>query len=76
MSAQRDRPVVRGEDARRFLENEQRVNNEIEQAKEAAIRRDERERIAAVLAHMGKCPPVECGDGCFACWREYLTSEE
>lgn len=48
----------------------------IEGAKEAAIRRDERERIAIILAHMGKCPPVECGDGCFACWREYLTPEE
>ena len=54
------------------------MNDIIAEAQAEAIRRDERERIAGLLADGAKCPPgkeihVRCMKlDCFICWRDYM----
>jgi hypothetical protein len=53
------------------------MSDAIDQAKEQAAVRKERERIVEMLVEADLCPPEmqPCGDGCYECWLEYLTPE-
>jgi hypothetical protein len=78
----REKPVIRGDDAKRFLKNERQADQSMadttEAAKIEAAVRAERARIAALLAGAKKCPPPGamlhmCATGwCIPCWEEYL----
>ncbi|MFA4885186.1 MAG: hypothetical protein WC601_05355 [Desulfotomaculaceae bacterium] len=48
----------------------------IEKAKEAAIRREERERVVRILVDEGYCTEklgAPCCDNCLACWGKFMT---
>jgi hypothetical protein len=52
----REKPTLRGDDAKRFLKNKL-VASMTEQAKIDAAVRAERERIAGLLGNLDSCPP-------------------
>jgi radical SAM superfamily enzyme len=48
----------------------------IEEAKEAAIRREERERVVRILVDKGYCTEklgTPCRDNCFTCWEKFMN---
>ncbi len=48
----------------------------IEKAKQAAIRREERERVLKILVDQGYCTKKlgqPCCDNCFDCWEKFLN---
>lgn len=52
------------------------MNCTIEKAKEAAIRRKERERVVRILVDEGHCTEklgASCCDNCFACWEKFVN---
>lgn len=55
------------------------MNCTIEKAKEAAIRRKERERVVRILVDEGYCTEklgTPCCDNCFACWVKNLLTKQ